>query len=161
MANVNKVFLMGNLTRDVETRFTPAGTALAQLGLAVNRKYRDSKTNELREETTFVDIDVWGKQAETVGQYLSKGRPVFVEGRLKLDQWDDKQTGQKRSKLKVVAERVQFLGSGGGGGGGASGGRAPQAARAGQQQQSAPQEGDGPADAAPEDLDIQEENIPF
>ena len=110
MANLNKVLLMGNLTRDVELRFTPSGLAIANMGLAVNRRFRDSKTNELREEVTFVDIDVWGKQAETANQYLSKGRPVFVEGRLKFDQWDDKQTGQKRSKLKVVAERIQFIG---------------------------------------------------
>src|SRR5258708_37061505 len=111
MANFKKVLLMGNLTRDVEMRYTPSGQPLATFGLAVNRKFRDSKTNEMREEVTFVDIDVWGKSAETAHQYLSKGKPIFIEGRLKLDQWDDKATGQKRSKLKVVAERFQFLGA--------------------------------------------------
>ena len=117
MANFNKVLLMGNLTRDPEVRYTPKGTAIAQLGLAVNRQWT-TETGEQKEEVTFVDIEVWGRQAETAGQYLSKGRPVFIEGRLKLDQWDDKESGQKRSKLKVVAERVQFLGSAKGGGGG-------------------------------------------
>ena len=80
MASLNKVLLLGNLTRDVEIRYTPGGTALAQFGMAMNRKYRDTKTNEMREEVTFVDIEVWGKQAETANQYLSKGRGVFVEG---------------------------------------------------------------------------------
>jgi single-strand DNA-binding protein len=109
MANFNKVLLMGNLTRDPEVRYTPKGTAVAQMGLAVNRKWTD-ESGQQREEVLFVDIEVWGRQAETAGQYLSKGRPVFVEGRLRLDSWDDKETGQKRNKLKVVAERVQFLG---------------------------------------------------
>jgi single-strand DNA-binding protein len=110
MASYNKVLLMGNLTRDPEVRYTPKGTAFATIGLAVNRVWT-TETGEQKEEVTFVDIDVWGRQAETAGQYLAKGRPVFVEGRLKLDQWDDKQTGQKRNKLKVVAERIQFLGA--------------------------------------------------
>ncbi len=172
MANYNKVLLMGNLTRDIEMRYTPSGMALARLGLAVNRKWRDTKTNEMREEVTFVDIDVWGKQAETANQYLAKGRQVFVEGRLKFDQWDDKTTGQKRSKLLVVAERVHFIGGPGGsgpgaGGQGGGGGGAPRSGpgnRAPQRQ--APQQpdqesgSDGPS-SPPEDLDIQEENIPF
>jgi single-strand DNA-binding protein len=110
MASYNKVLLMGNLTRDPEVRYTPKGTAIANLGLAVNRVYT-TEGGEQKEEVTFIDIEVWGRQAETAGQYLSKGRPVFVEGRLKLDSWDDKESGQKRQKLKVVAERVQFLGS--------------------------------------------------
>ncbi len=164
MASLNKVLLMGNLTRDVEMRYTPSGMALAQIGLAVNRKFRDSKSNELREEVTFVDIEVWGKQAETAHQYLAKGRPVFVEGRLKLDQWDDKQTGQKRSKMKVVAERIQFMGGGGapgapGGQGGAQTG-APRQARPAQgaPAPSMDEAGGGPP---PEDLDIREEQVPF
>ena len=115
MASYNKVLLMGNLTRDPEVKYTPKGTALANLGLAVNRRWT-TETGEQKEEVTFVDVEVWGRQAETAGQYLSKGRPVFVEGRLKLDSWEDKESGQKRSKLKVVAERVQFLGAPGGGG---------------------------------------------
>ena len=110
MASYNKVLLMGNLTRDPEVKYTPKGTALANLGLAVNRVYT-TESGEQKEEVTFIDIEVWGRQAETAGQYLSKGRPVFIEGRLKLDSWEDKESGQKRNKLKVVAERVQFLGA--------------------------------------------------
>jgi len=110
MANYNKVLLMGNLTRDPEVRYTPKGTAVANLGLAINRTYL-TETGESKDEVTYVEVEVWGRQAETAGQYLSKGRPVFIEGRLRLDQWDDKESGQKRSRLKVVAERVQFLGA--------------------------------------------------
>lgn len=110
MANFNKVFLMGNLTRDPEVRYTPKGTAIATIGLAVNRVWT-TEGGEKKEEVTFVDVDVWGRQAETIGQYMSKGRPIFIEGRLKLDSWDDKETGQKRSKMKVVCESFQFLGA--------------------------------------------------
>lgn len=110
MASYNKVQLIGNLTRDPELRYTPKGTAVAKLGLAVNRKFK-TESGEQKEEVTFIDIDAFGKQAEMVGQYLKKGRSVFIEGRLKLDQWDDKQTGQKRSKLGVALENVQFLDS--------------------------------------------------
>jgi single-strand DNA-binding protein len=117
MANFNKVILMGNLTRDPELRYLPSGQALARIGLAVNRKYRNRNTQEMVEETTFVDVEGWGQQAETFCRYMTKGRPVFIEGRLKLDSWQDKE-GQKRSKLTVVMENFQFLGSGGGGGGG-------------------------------------------
>ncbi|MEM7812299.1 MAG: single-stranded DNA-binding protein [Planctomycetota bacterium] len=123
--------LLGNLTRDPEVRYTPGGTAVANLGLAVSRQWYDKQANERKEETTFVDIELWGRTAEVAGEYLAKGRSVFVEGRLKLDQWDDKQTGQKRSKLKVVGETMQMLGGrdgapgGGGGGGQAGGGRQP------------------------------------
>ena len=117
MANLNKVFLIGNLTRDPELRYTPSGTAVAQLGLATNRRWKDRQSGEMREETTFVDVELWSKQAELAGQYLAKGRPVFIEGRLRLDQWEDRNTGQKRSKLKVVGERFQFLGSRDEGGG--------------------------------------------
>lgn len=108
MANLNRVFLMGNLTRDPELRYTPNGTAVAQFGIAVNRRWRDRQSSEMREETTFVEVEVWARQAETASEYLAKGRACFIEGRLKLDQWE--KDGQKRSKLKVVAERVQFLG---------------------------------------------------
>jgi single-strand DNA-binding protein len=110
MASFNKVILMGNLTRDPELRYTPKGTAIAKIGLAVNRVWTN-EAGEKKEEVTFVDVDVFGRTAENVGQYMRKGRPILVEGRLKLDQWDDKQTGQKKSKLGVVAETVQFLGS--------------------------------------------------
>lgn len=110
MASFNKVILVGNLTRDPELRYTPKGMAIAKIGLAVNRKWK-SETGELKEEVTFVDVDTFGRTAENVGQYMRKGRPILIEGRLRLDQWDDKQTGQKRSRLGVVAETVQFLGS--------------------------------------------------
>lgn len=107
MSNFNKVMLMGTLTRDIEVRSISSGTAVGQFGLAINRKYKAG--NEWKEEATFVDCEAWGKQAETMAQYLGKGRQVFIEGRLKLDQWDDK-SGQKRSKLKVVVEQFQFIG---------------------------------------------------
>jgi len=110
MASFNKVILVGNLTRDPELRYTPKGTAVAKIGLAVNRVWT-TETGEKKEDVTFVDVDAFGRTAENVAQYMRKGSPMLVEGRLKLDQWDDKQTGQKRSKLGVVAEIVQFLGS--------------------------------------------------
>ena len=122
MANFNKVLLVGNLTRDPELKHTPSNQAVAQIGLAVNRQF-NTKDGEKREETTFVDCEAWGRTAEVMSQYLAKGRPVLVEGRLKLDQWQDKD-GNNRSKLKVVIENFQFLGGrgegGAGGGGGAS-----------------------------------------
>ena len=120
MANFNKVILAGNLTRDPELRYTPKGTAIAKIGLAINRRWTN-EAGEQKEDVTFVDVDAFGRQAETIGQYLKKGRPVLIEGRLKLDQWDDKQTGQKKSRLGVVLETFQFLDSGnrGEGGGGA------------------------------------------
>jgi single-strand DNA-binding protein len=120
MASFNKVILLGNLTRDPEVRYTPKGTAVADLGIAVNRTYT-AENGEKREEVTFVDVTFWGRTAENAGQYLKKGRPVFIEGRLQLDSWDDKQSGQKRSKLKVVGELLQFLGGGRPGGGGGDG----------------------------------------
>jgi single-strand DNA-binding protein len=119
MASFNKVILIGNLTRDPELRYTPKGTAIAKIGLAVNRVWTN-EAGEKKEEVTFIDVDVFGRTAENVGQYMRKGRPIMIEGRLRLDQWDDKQTGQKRSKLGVVAETVQFLGSPTGGGEGGS-----------------------------------------
>jgi single-strand DNA-binding protein len=111
MANFNKVILAGNLTRDPELRYTSKGLAIAKITLAINRSWK-SETGEPKEEVTFVDVDAFGKQAETIGQYLKKGRPLLVEGRLRLDQWDDKQTGQKRSRLGVVLDNFQFLDSG-------------------------------------------------
>lgn len=108
-ASYNKVMLMGNLTRDPETRVTPGGLTIAKLGLAVNRRYR-TKEGEQREETTFVDIDAFGVQAETIQRYCQKGSALFVEGRLKLDQWQDKTTGENRSKLGIILEGFQFVG---------------------------------------------------
>ncbi|MFO0894240.1 MAG: single-stranded DNA-binding protein [Phycisphaerales bacterium] len=116
MASFNKVLLMGNLTRDIEVRHTPSNQAVARIGLAVNRKYR-TKDNEEREETTFVNCEAWGKTGEIMAQYLRKGSPVFIEGRLKLDQWEDKD-GQKRSAMNVVVENFQFIGAPAGAGGG-------------------------------------------
>jgi single-strand DNA-binding protein len=123
MASFNKVILLGNLTRDPEVRYTPKGTAVTDLGLAVNRTYT-ADNGEKREEVTFVDVTFWGRTAEVAGEYLKKGRPVFVEGRLQLDSWDDKQSGQKRTKLKVIGENMQMLGAprGAGSGGGGAGG---------------------------------------
>ena len=124
MANFNKVYLMGNLTRDPEVRYTPKGTAVGDLGLAVNDSYK-AQDGTIKETVTFINVEVWGRQAETCKQYLSKGRPVFIEGQLRLDQWEDKTSGQKRSKLKVVLENFQFIGGrgdGAPGGGPAAGG---------------------------------------
>jgi single-strand DNA-binding protein len=120
MASYNKVMLMGNLTRDPEVRYTPKGTAVADIGLAVNRKYRVD--DEMREEVTFVDITYWGRKAEVISQYFKKGAGIFVEGRLQMDSWDDRQTGKKRYQLKVIGENFEFVGSSGGGGGSRSGG---------------------------------------
>ena len=111
MASFNRVILAGNLTRDPELRYTPKGTATAKIGLAVNRTWK-SETGESREEVTFVDIEAFGRQAEVISQYMRKGRPLLVEGRLKLDQWEDKTTHQKVSKLKVILESFTFLDSG-------------------------------------------------
>lgn len=122
MASFNKVILVGNLTRDPEVRYIPSGTALCELGLAVNRSWFDKASNSRKEETTFVDVTLWGRTAEIAGEYLSKGRSVLIEGRLQLDTWDDKETGKKRSKLRVVGEQMTMLGGRGEGGSGPGGG---------------------------------------
>lgn len=109
MPNLNKVMLIGNLTHDPELKHTPKGTAVAELGLAINRVWKD-ENNQKQEETTFVDVTLWGRQAEIAKQYLTKGNPVYIEGRLSLDTWDDKASGQKRTKLKVIGEALQLLG---------------------------------------------------
>lgn len=110
MASYNKVILVGNLTRDPEVRYIPSGTAVADIGLAVNRTWFDKQTNSRKEDTTFVDITLWGRTAEIAGEYLSKGRSVLIEGRLQMDSWDDKDTGKRRTKLKVVGEQMTMLG---------------------------------------------------
>ena len=154
MANFNKVILAGNLTRDPELRYTPKGTAIAKFGLAVNRVWKN-EAGESKEETTFVDLDAFGRQAETLAQYMKKGSPLLVEGRLRLDQWDDKQTGQKRSKLGVVVEGFQFLG--GGNRGEASGETARRPAST-----AAPAPAAAPADAPESDVPPQEhDDVPF
>lgn len=178
MASLNKVMLIGNLTRDPELRYTPKGSAVCDLALAVNRRYT-TEAGERQEETTYLDVVVWGRQAELAQQYLSKGRAVFIEGRLQMDTWEDKQTGQRRNKIKIVAENMQFLDSRGAGnerggpddhGGGApppqsrppqraGGGGGYQQQRPPQRQQSnAPEEdyGEGPITDG-----LDEDDIPF
>lgn len=118
---VNKVLLIGNLGKDPEVRYTSGGQAVANLRIATSRSWTDKQSGQRKEETEWHDVEVWGKQAEQCGEYLSKGRQVYVEGRLKTDTWDDKQTGQKRSRVKVVADTVRFIGGGGGAGGGRGG----------------------------------------
>src|SRR5688572_19465152 len=146
MANFNKVILVGNLTRDPELRYTPKGTAIAKIGLAINRVWT-SESGEKKEEVTFVDVDVFGRTAENVGQYMRKGSPILIEGRLKLDTWEDKQTNQKRSKMGVVAETVQFLSSNRGG----EGAPAERSNRPAAAKPATTDEADGPA---PEEDDV-------
>jgi len=155
MANFNKVILVGNLTRDPELRYTPKGMAIAKVGLAINRNWT-SEGGEKKEEVTFVDVDIFGRTAENVAQYMKKGRPIMVEGRLRLDQWDDKQTGQKRSRLGVVAETVQFLGSPGGGSGGGEGGDSAPAPR-----RSAAPSAPAPASPSAEPDMPSDDDVPF
>jgi single-strand DNA-binding protein len=150
MASFNKVILLGNLTRDPEVRYTPKGSAVCDLGIAVNRVYT-TDSGERREEVTYVDVVLWARLAEIAGEYLKKGRPVFIEGRLQMDSWDDKQTGQKRTKLRVVGESMQLLGGRPG---------APGAAEAGEDRQTGGAKTSAPpkpsAPAAPD-----EDEIPF
>lgn len=167
MASFNKVILAGNLTRDPELRYTPKGTAIAKLSLAMNRKWT-GEDGQTREEVTYVDIDAFGKQAEVISQYLRKGGGLLAEGRLKLDQWDDKQTGQKRSRLGVVLENFTFIGgrpdgSGGSGMGGSGAGPMPPPASG-----SVPGRvtGNRPAPAAPAPADTEggppdDDDVPF
>jgi single-strand DNA-binding protein len=159
MANLNRVLLIGNLTRDPEVRYTPKGTAVTEIGLAVNRVY-SGEDGEKKEEVTFVDVTLWARQAEIAGQYLKKGRPVFIEGRLQLDSWDDKQTGQKRSRLRVVAENLQLLGSRQDSEGASSGSSGSFSASAPRR---APSTSAPPARPEPRDpdLDTEPDDIPF
>ncbi len=155
MANYNRVILAGNLTRDPELSYTPANTAVCKFGLAINRQWTDKQTNERREETTFVDCTAFARQAEVINQYLSKGRPILLEGRLHFSQWTN-QEGQKRSKLEVVVDTFEFLGGrqDGGGGAGSSGAgeQAPPVSDAGQPGPPAPDALPGPPPDA---------NVPF
>jgi single-strand DNA-binding protein len=153
MANLNRVLLIGNLTRDPEIRYTPKGTAVAEIGMAINRVFTGDD-GEKREEVTFVDVTLWSRLAEIAEQYLKKGRPVFIEGRLQLDSWDDKQTGQKRSRLRVVAENLQLLGARGEGDPGGTGG--PPAPR-----RSTPAPAPRPNPPKDPDLDTEPDDIPF
>ena len=160
MPSLNKVLLMGNLTRDPELRVTPKGTPICQFGLAINRQFK-LESGESREEVIFVDIEAWGRQGETIAKYCTKGRPLYVEGRLKLDQWEDKNTKEKKSKMKIVLEQFQFLGDGRGGGGG--GGNAPagefdQSGGSSPERHSPPPRAGGAKPASQENLD---EDVPF
>lgn len=111
MANLNKVMLIGNLTADPDVRTTPRGTPVTELRIAVNRVTNGANEGERREEATYLDVTCWGRTGEIAAQYLAKGRPVFIEGRLQQDTWEDKQTGQRRSRIRIVAENLQLLGS--------------------------------------------------
>ena len=153
MASFNKVIIAGNLTRDPELRYTPKGTAIASFGLAINRKWK-SETGEAKEEVTFVDVEAWDRQAEVVAQYFKKGRPILVEGRLKFDQWEDKNTHQKQSKLRVRLESFSFIDTKG-----ADGGVPSDAPRARPTAAVAPADAAAPAEAeAPEP---EQDDVPF
>lgn len=159
MPSLNKVMLMGNLTRDPELRVTPKGTPICQFSLAINRQFK-MESGESREEVIYVDIEAWGKQGETISKYCTKGKPLYVEGRLRLDQWEDKNTKEKRSRMKVVLEQFQFLGDSRGPG--ASGGGAAEPGidqTASPERFSPPQRATGAAKpAAAENLD---DDVPF
>lgn len=163
MANLNKVMLIGNLTRDPELRHTPKGTAVSEISLAINRSWSNEQ-GQKQEETTYVEVTLWGRQAELAQQYLTKGRPVYIEGRLNLDTWDDKETGKKRSKLRVIGENMQFLSSGTGTGGSSGGGgggyseRPQQSSPPSQQARPGPPQGASPA---PVDDFQEDDDIPF
>jgi single-strand DNA-binding protein len=167
MASFNKVILVGNLTRDPQVKYTTGGTAVTEIGLAVNRRWLDKQSNQWKDETTFVDITLWGRTAEIAGEYLAKGRSVLIEGRLQLDTWDDRETGQKRSKLRVVGENMTMLGGKGdnpGGGGGAGARSGPANAPRGQatpesESQDAPDFSPGGFDSSP--AGSQEDDVPF
>jgi single-strand DNA-binding protein len=171
MASYNKVLLMGNLTRDPQLKYLPNQTAVVEFGVACNRKYK-TQSGEQREEVTFVDCSAFARTAEVINQYFTKGKPIFIEGRLKFDQWEDKQGGGKRSKLSVHVDNFQFIGGkdgGGGGGGGADYGdeAPPQQSRPPQQRGGArpqvPPAGSQPAPEQPfpEEPQFKEDDIPF
>jgi single-strand DNA-binding protein len=160
MPSLNKVMLMGNLTRDPELRVTPKGTPICQFSLAINRQFK-MDSGETREEVIYVDIEAWGKQGETIAKYMVKGRPLYVEGRLRLDQWEDKTTKEKRSRMKVVLEQFQFLGDGRApGAGGAPGGASEPGVdqTASPERHSPPPRSGGAKPASTENLD---EDVPF
>lgn len=169
MASFNKVILVGNLTRDPQVRYTSGGTAVAEIGLAVSRQWFDKASNSRKEETTFVDVTLWGRQAEVAGEYLAKGRPVLIEGRLQLDTWDDKESGQKRSKLRVVCENMTMLGSrgdggprqGGGGGGGRQSGGGDGGGDFGGPQGGGPQGGGSSGPGFGGGDDFNDDDVPF
>jgi single-strand DNA-binding protein len=175
MANYNKVLLMGNLTRDPQLKYLPSQMAVAEFGLAINRRFK-AQSGEDREEVTFVDCSAFGRTGEVINQYFQKGKPIFIEGRLKYDQWEDKQGGGKRSKMSVVVERFEFVGGkdGGGGGppagfdaGGTGGEEAPPRAATNRPQAARPAAARPPAQQPPAEppfdaeQHIKEDDIPF
>jgi single-strand DNA-binding protein len=157
MADLNKVMLIGNLTRDPEVRYTPKGAAVADLGLAINSSYR-TQEGQIKDEVCYVDIVAWGRQAETCKEYLTKGSPIFVEGRLQYEQWETKE-GEKRTRIKVRAERVQFLGRGSG--------RSSVEGQGNQDRRSGTQSQESSADRKPQPIndshvqEVPEDDIPF
>lgn len=161
MPSLNKVMLMGNLTRDPELRVTPKGTPICQFSLAINRQFK-MESGESREEVIYVDVEAWGKQGETIAKYMTKGRPLYVEGRLRLDQWEDKNTKEKKSRMKVVLEQFQFLGDNrgatGGGGGATGGGGAAAEGGDPPERHAPPPRSTPPAKPPQENL---EEDVPF
>ncbi|HZR15915.1 MAG TPA: single-stranded DNA-binding protein [Verrucomicrobiae bacterium] len=159
MASYNRVILAGNLTRDPELRYTPKGTAIARIGMAINRTWK-TETGETKEEVTFVDVDAFGRQAEVIAQYFKKGKPLLVEGRLRLDQWEDKNTHQKQSKLKVVLEGFSFIDSRGAGDSGGGDSARPRPAAAATAPSSAPVAG-SPEPSEPEAPPAEEDDVPF
>ena len=158
MASFNKVIIAGNLTRDPELRYTPKGMAVAKIGMAVNRTYTSSEGGEKKEEVTFIDVEAWGRQAEVIGQYQKKGRPLLVEGRLKQDTWEDKTTKQKQSKVKVVLENFSFIDSNRGDA--APGGGVAEAPRSSRPAPSAPPPPAPPADNSDPEPP-QDDDVPF
>jgi single-strand DNA-binding protein len=160
MASYNKVLLMGNLTRDPELRYTPKGTAVARIGLAMNRRWR-TETGEDREEVTFVDVDAFGRQAEVLAQYLKKGNPLFVEGRLKLDTWEDKNTHQKKSQMRVVLEAFNFIGGPARNEGGAPAPAPAQSHRPAPSVAAAPVASAASAPSEPDTPPLEDDDVPF
>jgi single-strand DNA-binding protein len=159
MANLNKVMIIGNVTRDPEVKYTPKGSAVTDLGIAVNRSYKVGE--ERKEEVTYVDVTLWGRLAEIAGEYCRKGKPVYIEGRLQLDSWEDKASGQKRSKLRVVGEEMQLLGPKMGGSSG--GGDEEYSERPARREQPSSGGGSGgfSRGSAPSQPPIEEDDIPF
>lgn len=158
MANLNKVMLMGNITRDIQTKYTPNQTMVADFGIAMNRRYK-TQSGEEKEEVTFIDCTAFGRTAEVINQYFTKGKPIFIEGRLKYDQWEDKQGGGKRSKISVVVDHFQFIGGDRDGGGGE---RQERGSARPQQQRRGPEANDAAgSEPFPDEQQFKDDDIPF
>ena len=162
MASYNRVILMGNLTRDPEVRYLPSNMAVVDIGLAVNERYQDKQSGEWLDRANFFDCTAFGKSAESIGRFFSKGRPILIEGKLRLDQWDDKQTGQKRSKVKIIIDQWNFCDSrSGGDGGGGSGGNRSYGGNQGGGNRGGGAPAGGGYDSGPAHQPIEEDDIPF